>query len=263
MGKTANDEAYERGVKAGLKGGLLDDLVQSFSTTLNFGKRDEVYDKGYKWGAEHRHDPKYNSSRRPAPSVERTYSGSGSGSGGEGGGGGGGGGVGCGSLITVIVIMLLWFWILSYIAVIVWFAFLIIIFFVTVFVKERRSLRFLSFVILAASMYGGGYFWGHYDINFLIHHGPNSPQETRDIATFVACCIGIWVGPVMAFAPRPFYIVLDGVVCWTLFSCMGKWFLYSGIVKRSDIAAGAFLLLFIGTIVTMFALFLKGMSEDA
>jgi len=54
--KTRNDKAYERGVKDGKSGNPLTDVAHGFGTVLNTGKEDETYDKGYEWGAKHRHD---------------------------------------------------------------------------------------------------------------------------------------------------------------------------------------------------------------
>ncbi len=57
MGKTKNDEVYERAVKDGKEGGLLDDAIRGVvGNSLNTTKRDEIYDKGYSYGAEHRND---------------------------------------------------------------------------------------------------------------------------------------------------------------------------------------------------------------
>ncbi|MDD1701589.1 MAG: hypothetical protein LUQ31_01245 [Methanoregula sp.] len=52
MSKTNQDSQYERGVKDGLNGDVLDDVVQ------NLSKEGSVYDKGYYYGQEHRHDRK-------------------------------------------------------------------------------------------------------------------------------------------------------------------------------------------------------------
>lgn len=56
MGKTRDDEAYERGFEAGKAGGILDDTAQNLSRPLDFTKQDEIYNKGYREGAEHRYD---------------------------------------------------------------------------------------------------------------------------------------------------------------------------------------------------------------
>lgn len=56
MGKTRDDEAYERGFKAGKAGGILDDIAQNLSRPLDFTKQDEIYNKGYREGAGHRYD---------------------------------------------------------------------------------------------------------------------------------------------------------------------------------------------------------------
>jgi len=48
-----DDEAYKRGVNDGLKGGFFDDLTQGSSKGMG-GRRSDLYDKGYKWGAQHR-----------------------------------------------------------------------------------------------------------------------------------------------------------------------------------------------------------------
>ena len=58
------DRAYERGVKDGKESDIIDDLGQTFIAPLisipdTHGKADEVYRKGYKWGAEHRYDDEY------------------------------------------------------------------------------------------------------------------------------------------------------------------------------------------------------------
>ena len=56
MAKTKNDETYERGVKDGKGGTILDDLAHSLGRGWGESKESEIYDKGYDRGAEHRHD---------------------------------------------------------------------------------------------------------------------------------------------------------------------------------------------------------------
>lgn len=51
MGKTRDDETYESGYDDGRNGGFLDDLAQSFGRGFG-GRSGEIYDKGYKKGAE-------------------------------------------------------------------------------------------------------------------------------------------------------------------------------------------------------------------
>ena len=53
MGKSDNDEDYERGVRDGQKGGFLDDLIDA-----QFGDSYTPYGKGYNYGVEHRYDSK-------------------------------------------------------------------------------------------------------------------------------------------------------------------------------------------------------------
>lgn len=52
MGKTRNDEVYERGVHDGQRAGFLEDLGSLACVLIN----NPSYDKGYKYGAEHRYD---------------------------------------------------------------------------------------------------------------------------------------------------------------------------------------------------------------
>jgi len=54
MGKDWKDDAYEAGVNAGKEGGFLDDIVHNNSPNLT--ERDELWQKGYKYGSEHRDD---------------------------------------------------------------------------------------------------------------------------------------------------------------------------------------------------------------
>ena len=54
MVKTENDAAYEGGVKDGKEGNFFDDAVRLFAP--NFTEKDEIRDKGYDWGHEHRYD---------------------------------------------------------------------------------------------------------------------------------------------------------------------------------------------------------------
>ena len=49
MGKTRDDEDYERGVRDGQRGGFFDDLIQGQTESGS------PYDKGYKYGAEHKY----------------------------------------------------------------------------------------------------------------------------------------------------------------------------------------------------------------
>ena len=56
------DEAYSDGVKDGKNGDLLDDICHSFGKILSFTKEDEVYNKGYDYGAEHRYEGSSNDS---------------------------------------------------------------------------------------------------------------------------------------------------------------------------------------------------------
>lgn len=57
MGKDKNDEAYEHGVHDGKEGGALDDFVHGLvrNTPLQ-STREEIYNKGYDYGREHRYD---------------------------------------------------------------------------------------------------------------------------------------------------------------------------------------------------------------
>lgn len=55
MGKTDNDEAYEKGVEDGLGGGFLDDMVEGLVSGGPFEtKKEEIYHKGYEYGVDHR-----------------------------------------------------------------------------------------------------------------------------------------------------------------------------------------------------------------
>ena len=56
MVKTRNDEIAEQGVHDGMDGNFLTDLAQSLSKGFTLGNREEeeIYDKNYEWGAEHR-----------------------------------------------------------------------------------------------------------------------------------------------------------------------------------------------------------------
>lgn len=56
MGDKRLDRAYRDGVRDGKEGGVLDDICQNFGKILSRTKEDEVYDKGYDYGAEHRHE---------------------------------------------------------------------------------------------------------------------------------------------------------------------------------------------------------------
>jgi len=63
MTKTNNDEAYERGVHDGQNDSFSDGIVRAVGdlispvTLLNMRtKDDDIYDKGYDYGAKHRHD---------------------------------------------------------------------------------------------------------------------------------------------------------------------------------------------------------------
>lgn len=60
MGKTPEDEAYQKGVKAGKEGGLLSDFVmgQGFGDFIPGDDKWEIYKKGYEYGVDHRHDAK-------------------------------------------------------------------------------------------------------------------------------------------------------------------------------------------------------------
>ncbi|MBU2104642.1 MAG: hypothetical protein KKF67_02625, partial [Nanoarchaeota archaeon] len=69
MAKNSNDKAYERGVKAGKEGCILDDLANSLGKSLSISKADEIYDKGYKWGAEHRGDSSSDNSSGGSSSI--------------------------------------------------------------------------------------------------------------------------------------------------------------------------------------------------
>lgn len=62
MAKTKNDEAYERGVKDGKEGNILDDFSHSISEGFSTTKEEKTYDKGYEWGADHRYDSDNSSS---------------------------------------------------------------------------------------------------------------------------------------------------------------------------------------------------------
>jgi hypothetical protein len=77
MSKTSNDEAYEAGVRDGKSGGCFDDLCHDAGKVFNTGQRDEIYDKGYQYGVDHRYDSDGSSGSRSGGSG----SGSGSGSG--------------------------------------------------------------------------------------------------------------------------------------------------------------------------------------
>jgi hypothetical protein len=59
MGKSRKDEAYERGVRDGLDGDLIQDAIMGLGLgdiIPGGGEEWEVYGKGYDWGAGHRHD---------------------------------------------------------------------------------------------------------------------------------------------------------------------------------------------------------------
>jgi hypothetical protein len=59
--KTRNDEIYEEGVRAGQKGNLNDDFVESISRLIPILPRsesDEIRSKGYDYGAKHRNENK-------------------------------------------------------------------------------------------------------------------------------------------------------------------------------------------------------------
>jgi hypothetical protein len=78
MGKTRYDEAYERGVRDGKEGDLLDDIIMG----LGLGdmipphtKEWEIYKKGYEWGAEHRHEGRDEGSSSDSDSDDKSDSG--------------------------------------------------------------------------------------------------------------------------------------------------------------------------------------------
>lgn len=56
MSKTSNDEAYEKGVNDGKAGNPIGDLYNSASKIFDSTQKDEIYQKGYDYGREHRHD---------------------------------------------------------------------------------------------------------------------------------------------------------------------------------------------------------------
>ncbi|MEK6842235.1 MAG: CFI-box-CTERM domain-containing protein, partial [Nanoarchaeota archaeon] len=80
MAKTKDDEDYERGVKVGKEGNVFTDFTNNLSrgVPLPTSKAEEIFNKGYDYGAEHRYD-----------SPNKNPSDSDSSSSGESGGGGG------------------------------------------------------------------------------------------------------------------------------------------------------------------------------
>jgi hypothetical protein len=56
MGKSKDEEIYEEGVKAGKQGGFIDGFAHSLGKSLNGSREDEIFDKGYTYGAEHKYD---------------------------------------------------------------------------------------------------------------------------------------------------------------------------------------------------------------
>ncbi len=62
MGKIEDDEDYKRGVKAGKKGFALTDFTRSLGKGFPASRAEETFDKGYDFGAEHRHDSTSSSS---------------------------------------------------------------------------------------------------------------------------------------------------------------------------------------------------------
>ena len=56
MAKTDNDRAYERGVEDGQEANVIDQLSHNFGTTFNISERDDIYDKGYRYGVLHQND---------------------------------------------------------------------------------------------------------------------------------------------------------------------------------------------------------------
>lgn len=57
MGKTSNDEAYERGVNRGLDGGFGEDFSEDISRQLSpieKTEKEKIEAKGYEWGRDHR-----------------------------------------------------------------------------------------------------------------------------------------------------------------------------------------------------------------
>jgi len=90
MGKTHDDEVYEKGVRDGQRGGFLDDLVMG---NISAGSKDEkIYKEGYTYGAQHRYgsegryhtwsgsgsnDPKSEEIRKSEKTNTRSYKDSG------------------------------------------------------------------------------------------------------------------------------------------------------------------------------------------
>lgn len=88
MGKTRDDEDYERGVKDGLESDWFQDVASTLIPIPFLPEESEAYNKGYDWGARHRNDPKYNPRlREPSPRAADSSGDSRVGSGGGGGGG--------------------------------------------------------------------------------------------------------------------------------------------------------------------------------
>ncbi len=56
MAKTDDDKAYEAGVKKGLERSWLFDMVYDVVGTVIPGRHAEIFQKGYEWGRDHRHD---------------------------------------------------------------------------------------------------------------------------------------------------------------------------------------------------------------
>jgi hypothetical protein len=99
MSSTLEDKAYEDGVEAGKRGGLFEDFVQALAKGFG-GRRSDIFDKGYKWGAMRRDYSSKDGLPEKATSDVSDYCGLESG----GGGGGGGGDAISGVLILALVI---------------------------------------------------------------------------------------------------------------------------------------------------------------
>lgn len=53
MGKTRDDEEYEKGVRDGQRSGFFDDVIQA--NFKSYSREGKIYDEGYKYGATHRY----------------------------------------------------------------------------------------------------------------------------------------------------------------------------------------------------------------
>ena len=105
MAKTKNDEIYERGVRDGQTKGGFDHFVQNNTPKTN--EDDEIYDKGYQYGASHKPDKTTSRESESISSHDDPRSSSGSDYSSSGGGGGGGGeGAGCGCVGSIVAFIL-------------------------------------------------------------------------------------------------------------------------------------------------------------